>query len=184
MCTNDYKVGDLVTLKISDSPIRSFVYQCREWPNSGYCGQGNVFKPASQYGELAWTLKGSCTGTIAPTTSPVPYTGTCHYDRCRTAEGTEACTAGSTGCSCTTGQTQTASCLRTVDVETCTPTDVDPWNNGESYATDDVLRRGLKRFKCRKWPNFLWCSLSAYQPELEDGIWTNAWREDGVCSSP
>jgi len=180
--TTDYVAGDLVTLTVSASPIRSIVYQCREFPYSGFCGQGIGFKPASKYGELAWTLKGSCTGTIAPTTSPVAYTGTCQYDRCRTTEGTVGCTAGSTGCSCTAGQTQTASCLRTVDVETCPPTDVDLWNNGESYATDDVVRVGLKRFRCREWPNFLWCSLSAYQPELEDGIWTNAWTEDGVCA--
>jgi len=179
--TTDYEAGDLVALEVSESPIRSIVYQCREWPNSGYCGQGSGFKPATQYGELAWTLKGSCTGTIAPTASPVEYAGVCTFQQCVMVDSPESCTAGSAGCSCSSGQTQTASCVRTIQVRDCDPQPVDTWSNSVSYATDDVVRRGTRRFKCREWPNFLWCSMAAYQPELVDGIWTNAWREDGEC---
>jgi len=178
--TTDYMAGDLVALKVSDSPIRSIVYQCRDFPNSGYCGQGSGFEPATLHGDLAWTLKGSCDGTIAPTTSPLPYAGTCEYSRCRTIDATVVCIGGTVGCSCASGQT--VSCSRTVDVVECVDTAVDIWSNTVSYDTGDVVRRGTRRFVCREWPNSLWCSLAVYQPELEVGIWIDAWRENGECA--
>lgn len=48
-----------------------YVYECKPFPYSGYCGQAG-FEPGkvgSAWTE-AWTLLGSCSGTIEPTSSP------------------------------------------------------------------------------------------------------------------
>ncbi|KAL7535401.1 hypothetical protein ACHAXR_007612, partial [Thalassiosira sp. AJA248-18] len=63
--TTDYEAGDKVSYTVSTSPERKLVYKCRDWPNSGYCGQG-AYEPGTQYGDMAWTLLGSCSGTISP----------------------------------------------------------------------------------------------------------------------
>ena len=150
------------------------MYQCREWSNSGYCNQGSGFAPGSQYGNMAWTLKGYCDGTVAPTASPIAYAGNCTYARDVTTEA--PCTSGTTGCVC-----HGASCTTTV----VTPTtfDVDAWNSATEYETGDVVRVGTKRYRCREWPNFFWCRQEAYRPTAEGNSFSGqAWTEDGECS--
>ncbi|KAL7523373.1 hypothetical protein ACHAXR_000149, partial [Thalassiosira sp. AJA248-18] len=61
--STDYEANDKVSLAVSTSPERKILYKCREWPNTGYCNQGSGFKPGTQYGSMAWTLLGACTGT-------------------------------------------------------------------------------------------------------------------------
>jgi len=54
------------------------IYQCKSWPNSGYCANAE-YSPANTEkgcnGEVcwptAWTYVGGCTGTIAPTQAPM-----------------------------------------------------------------------------------------------------------------
>jgi len=179
----DYEAGDRVSYTVSRDPVRKIVYECRQWPNSGYCNQGSGFEPTTQYASLAWTLKGSCDGSFAPTAAPAPYSGTCQYNKCVMVDSTEQCTPGSTGCSCSAGQTASTSCRRDIQTEQCTLTDVDPWRSGVSYVTDDVVRVGTARFRCREWPNFFWCRQAAYQPSLDNNsIWPQAWRTDGTCT--
>jgi hypothetical protein len=178
----DYEAGDRVSYTVSTDPVRKIVYECRQWPNSGYCNQGTGFEPTTTYSNLAWILKGSCDGTFAPTASPAAYTGTCTYNKCVTTEVSQVCTPGSTGCSCSAGQTASSSCVRDVDVETCTDTAVNVWSSSIDYVTDDVVRVGTARFRCREWPNFFWCRSAAYIPSLTDNnIWPQAWRRDGTC---
>ena len=42
-------------------------------------------------------------------------------------------------------------------------------------------RVGLDRFVCLGYPFGLWCNNPSYKPGLVDGIWSDAWRRDGVC---
>ena len=46
------------------------VYECNAAPLNLHCGQGGYEPGASLYWAQAWTLVGSCSGTIAPTSSP------------------------------------------------------------------------------------------------------------------
>ena len=63
-----------------------------------------------------------------------------------------------------------------------TKTEVKVWDRLANYITGDVVRVGNKRFKCKEWPYFFWCRVSAYMPTLEnDGIWALAWTKDSVC---
>lgn len=173
-----YEAGKLVSVSVSNEPVRKIVFKCRNWPNTGYCNQAG-FKPVeSQYAGMAWTLVGACEGTMAPTLSPVPYAGTCQYDRCRDVEST--CTPGLVGCSCLAGQAASSSCKKTERV--CTPTDGDTWASGLLCMEGDVVHVGLDRFTCRPWPNFLWCDNEVYRPTDKAGILQDAWTKGGVCS--
>ena len=59
----------MASITVSTNPLRQFAYTCKSWPLSGHCGQHapNSGLPDDHQG---WTLSGSCSGTIAPTTSP------------------------------------------------------------------------------------------------------------------
>jgi len=171
--TTTYEAGDLVSYAVSASPMRKIVFQCREWPNNGYCNQGSGFEPTTRYANLAWTLVGTCDGSMAPTTSPAAYTGTCEFNKCVTTQ--VPCTAGNPGCVCSG-----SSC--TTPVTSCSMVPVLPWSNSVTYAADDVVRVGVKQFKCKAYPQSLWCSQSAYMPALEDnGVWPQAWTAMGDC---
>mmetsp|Transcript_3382 Transcript_3382/g.6143 ORF Transcript_3382/g.6143 Transcript_3382/m.6143 type:complete len:657 (+) Transcript_3382:92-2062(+) len=182
--STDYEAGDMVSYTVSDSPERKIVYKCREWPNTGYCNQGAGFTPGTEYGKMAWTLMGACEGSMAPTAAPAPYAGTCEYRKCVMVESTETnCTPGSTGCSCRSGQTAGVGCTKKVETKVCTDTPVNAWVSSVDYFTNDVVRLGTKRFKCREWPNYFWCRMSAYRPSTEsNSIWNQAWTENGLCS--
>ena len=170
---SEYEAGDQVSLTISTSPDRKIVYQCREWPNDGYCGQAG-FAPGSKYSNYGWETVGSCSGSMQPTASPLPYVGTCQYSKCVTTKTTEACTVGEDGCG-DNGE-------KTVTTETCTDTDIEAYSSNLDYVTGDEVRIGDERFKCREWPNYLWCRMSAYQPMTEEnGIWPQAWTANGSC---
>merc|ERR1712127_251338 len=101
-----------------------------------------------------------------------------------TTETTETnCVPGSAGCSCLSGFPAAVTCVRTVTTETTNATPVGVWTVGEAYVSGDVVRVGSKRFKCREWPNFFWCTNTAYRPEMEpNGIWDQAWTADGMCT--
>ena len=58
---------------------------------------------------------------------------------------------------------------------------VEPYSSFTSYDTGDVVRIGTKRFKCKGYPFSLWCRNVAYAPSLRNGIWRDAWKEDGYC---
>jgi len=179
--STNYNAGDLVAYTISTSPLRRIVYMCREYPNTGYCNQIG-FQPGSQYDHMAWNLISACSGTLIPTAAPVMYAGTCKYKKCVEMKGIEQCAPGSTGCSCGTNDAAGPSCRRDVRRESCSDVDANPWSSSVDYDTGDVVRIGAKRFKCREWPNKLWCSKEAYQPTLENSnIWDMAWSEDGTC---
>jgi len=64
-----YEEGDMASITVSTNPLRQVAYTCKSWPLSGHCGQHapNSGLPDDHQG---WTLSGSCSGTIAPTTSP------------------------------------------------------------------------------------------------------------------
>lgn len=159
----DYAAGDQVSYAVSNTPERKIVFECKSWPNSGFCNQGAGYEPTTMHAGDAWTLIGACDGSFAPTLSPAAYAGTCTYDRCRLVSGTETCTEGTTGC-------------------TCTPTDVDPYSSSAAYVANDVVRLGAKQFRCRTWPNELWCPNTAYAPTGEaGGIWTDAWTSIEDC---
>jgi len=179
----DYEAGDLVSFSVSDSPSRDLVYQCREFPNDVYCNQGVAFAPDSQFGPMAWTLIGACSGTIAPTSSPVQYMGTCQFDKCVIVETVEPnCVPGSNGCSCLAGFPAGADCENIIETENCTPTDVNPWSNSVKYVANDVVRLGANQYRCREWPNFLWCVSEAFMPTLDDNdFWPRAWTAIQDC---
>lgn len=182
----NYEAGDLVSHTVSSNPPRQIVYECKEWPNTGYCNQGGFAPGVSKYDHMGWKLLGSCSGSMAPTASPITYdnsNGACQYNKCIKVEQTQTnCTPGSSGCSCLSGDTAGVGCTKTVEVEQCTMTNVNAWSNMVDYVTDDVVRIGTKRYKCREWPNYLWCRMSAYSPKEEDnGVWPQAWTLDGDC---
>lgn len=181
--TTTYDAGDLVSLTLSTTPERKVVYKCQDWPNTGYCNQGSGFKPGTQYGPMAWTMMGMCEGTMAPTGAPVPYVNTmCSYSQCRMREVQEQCTPGSTGCSCRDGDAAGPTCLRDTETEICMGAPVDTWSSSFDYHEGDVVRVGMKRFKCREWPNKFWCKMEAYKPTNdENGVWRDAWTTDGMC---
>ena len=126
---------------------------------------------------------GKCEGSMSPTAAPAPYAGVCQYSKCVMKENSQPnCIPGSNGCSCRAGQTAGMGCTKKAKTLTCTNTDVYAWASNVDYFTNDVVRVGNKRFKCRKWPNYFWCRTSAYKPNMEsNSIWTQAWTEDGMC---
>lgn len=74
---NSYKAGSIVSKTISSTPLQKIMYQCREWPNSGYCNQV-TFAPGKQYDYIAWTRLGPCDGTKAPINAPMPTIAPTH----------------------------------------------------------------------------------------------------------
>jgi len=58
----DYSAGDKVEYK-------GRVYECKQWPYSGFCGQAN-YEPGTTYGNMGWNPLGWCDGTIKPTAAP------------------------------------------------------------------------------------------------------------------
>jgi len=181
--STSYEADDFVSLTVSGTPERKIVYKCRDWPNTGYCNQGEGFKPGSQNSNMAWTMVGMCEGSMAPTGSPTAYTGDCLYDRCRMVDSTENCTPGSTGCSCNASASPSSSCVRDIEEKSCEDTQANLWSSTADYEAGDVVRLVTKRFKCRNYPNSLWCEMEAYRPTLENtGIWTQAWTTDGMCT--
>jgi hypothetical protein len=74
--SNAYEIGDVVMAVASQNPLRQMIFECK----SPYCNAGSNYGPASENADLGWTLKGHCTGTIAPTSSPAVYSGTCKYN--------------------------------------------------------------------------------------------------------
>lgn len=178
--TLEYMPGDRIAVTVSTSPLRQAVYECKPWPQSGYCNQvASSMAPGKEAGDLGWTLVGACEGTLTPTGAPSTYGGTCTYTRC--VEETNCIPGslsngiqGSSGCSCASGDdTRSYACKQSV----CTITDVEPYkaSAASSYGFGDVVRIGVNRFKCRAHPNGLWCKQSAYVPRLSSGIWTDAW---------
>ena len=149
----DYKAGDQVAMVAGTSSSYKVVYQCREFPFSGYCNQKG-FAPGEQYDYMAWTLVGPCDGTLAPTSAPTEYTGTCTYTKVVT----------------------------TTPTPTPVITPVAPWAAGTVYDAGDQVRIGAKKFQCKPWPYYFWCRLSAYAPTpSETGLWTEAWTLAGTC---
>jgi hypothetical protein len=188
----DYEAGDLVSYAVSTSPERTLLYECRDFPNSGYCNQGEGFAPTSEYGSMAWVLKGSCSGSMSPTASPVVYSGTCQYKKC--FEGL-TCSKGSSGpaegetheggivttpvdtCSCKAGDDE---CTKGT-LKICTLQDVEPYSKAVTYDYGDEVRIGKTKLKCKGWPAGLWCNQDAYMPKKDAGIWHIAWTVAGQC---
>ena len=83
------------------------------------------------------------------TAVPAPYAGMCEYNKCVMVDGNVPCTPGSTGCSCMFGTPSGIRCIKKVETEVCTPTDVDPWSDIVDYVTDDVVCLGTQKFGCR-----------------------------------
>ena len=204
---DDYQGGEQVTLTVSEDPERKLVYECKAYPYVGYCNQHGPFAPGEQYASMAWTLVGACTGTLAPTTSPTPYGGTCLYDRCRTVETTEACEVNlddpnnancpKASCACTTTSvtnedetvtvTETCTgCERTFDEEQCVETPVDNWAQftepEDLYQAGDVVRVGTTKYYCVD-GNAVNCNSPSHQPEDASGLWLyyGIWVADGEC---
>eukprot|EP00571_Detonula_confervacea_P016686 CAMPEP_0172309786 /NCGR_PEP_ID=MMETSP1058-20130122/10649_1 /TAXON_ID=83371 /ORGANISM="Detonula confervacea, Strain CCMP 353" /LENGTH=366 /DNA_ID=CAMNT_0013022475 /DNA_START=89 /DNA_END=1189 /DNA_ORIENTATION=- len=181
---NDYEAGDVVSITVSTSPERKIVYECRGWPNSGYCNQqGTSLDPGKTYGYLGWTLKGACTGSLAPSSAPQMYpAGQCFYTKCYTATNcspgslAENSVSGSNACSCGNGDTAGTSCTQT----TCDDgVEVTGYSSSVTYVSGDIVRMGSQKFTCNV-PG--WCNQGAYKPELEeDGIWKQAWSKSGNC---
>ena len=64
----DYDAGEVVSVAMGSYTM---VYLCAEEPTNLFCGQTGFAPGVDQYWEHAWTPLGSCTGTIAPTDSPI-----------------------------------------------------------------------------------------------------------------
>jgi len=187
--TTTYEANDLVSLVVSSVPVRKIVYECRVWPNTEYCNQGEGFKPGTVYGNMAWTMKGSCDGSITPTSAPIAYEGDCFYDKIVVIKntGTTPCAHGSSNdCTCITctgtSCPQSYTCSKPTDTTNTVQTTVKPWVSSYDYEEGEVIRAGNKRFKCKAWPFYFWCRMSAYEPtEDETGIFSYAWTRDGIC---
>ena len=150
--TLSYKAGDQVTIVVGTSSYK-IVYQCREFPFSGYCNQEG-FAPGTQYDYMAWTVVGPCDGTLVPTSAPTEYSGACTYTKV----------------------------VATTPTPTPVTTAVAPWSAGTLYEAGDQVRIGAKKFQCKPWPYYFWCRLFAYAPTLSDtGLWTEAWTLAGTC---
>eukprot|EP00571_Detonula_confervacea_P006562 CAMPEP_0172330918 /NCGR_PEP_ID=MMETSP1058-20130122/61653_1 /TAXON_ID=83371 /ORGANISM="Detonula confervacea, Strain CCMP 353" /LENGTH=658 /DNA_ID=CAMNT_0013048155 /DNA_START=126 /DNA_END=2102 /DNA_ORIENTATION=- len=178
--SSDYEAGDLVSTTVSLSPLRKVVYECRAWPNVGYCNQvGGSMDPGKTYGYLGWTLRGACEGTLAPTPAPQVYAGACTYIACTTAS---SCTpgaaaantiSGSTACSCGTGVTASSSCKQ----QTCVNTQINTYSSSATYVVGSISRRGTQKYVCRVAG---WCNNSGYAPETTQ-YWTQAWSKSDTC---
>ncbi|KAL7507857.1 hypothetical protein ACHAXN_004984 [Cyclotella atomus] len=70
-----YVSGDIVSYP--RAPNRILVYECKKWPHTAYCNAGQLFAPGELNEALGWEIKGWCDGTLAPTSSPILWTGAC-----------------------------------------------------------------------------------------------------------
>jgi hypothetical protein len=145
--------------KASDQVARAnVVYECREFPYSGYCNQEG-FAPGDQYGYMAWNRLGPCDGTKSPTISPT----TLFF-------GSAPCTY--------------VKIVATTPTPTPVVTPVDKWSAGTLYESGDQVRVGAKKFQCKHWPLvYLFCRMSAYAPTDSEttGWWNEAWTLVGTC---
>ncbi|EJK77924.1 hypothetical protein THAOC_00210, partial [Thalassiosira oceanica] len=160
------------------------VYQCRRFPDYRHCGQAGYQPPKSPATpgawKDAWAPQGICdpnNSTMAPTQSPSVYGGSCDYMKC---------TSVSTDCQCDSSDCPNphglpVGCTKTV--QSCESETVEPYSSTRIYDYGDVVRVGLDRYVCLGYPFGLWCNNPSYQPGLMDGIWSDAWRRDGVCPS-
>eukprot|EP00956_Cyclotella_meneghiniana_P027968 scaffold64115_cov42-Cyclotella_meneghiniana.AAC.1 len=82
-----YESGDQVSVSVNDA--KSVVYECKSWPNGAYCNSGDNFAPGTDNGNLGWTKKGFCDGTLSPTKAPIVYAPN---EKCRWYNGTKAIT--------------------------------------------------------------------------------------------
>jgi hypothetical protein len=85
--TTVYEQGDQVSVSVND--VQSVVYECKSWPNGAYCNSGDNFAPGTVNGNLGWTKKGFCDGTLSPTKAPIKYEP---VQKCRWYNGTQAIT--------------------------------------------------------------------------------------------
>ncbi|EJK43856.1 hypothetical protein THAOC_37659, partial [Thalassiosira oceanica] len=182
-----YYVGDLVSLIVSDVPMRSVVYQCRGYPYQRYCNQ-EAFQPGTENAyislhdarifhatfELGPYLR--CPdNTMAPTQSPSVYGGSCDYMKCVSVSTECQCDSSD----CPNPHALPVGCIKTV--QSCESKAVEPYSSTRNYDYGDVVRVGLDKYVCLGFPFGLWCNNPSYQPGLVDGIWSDAWRRDGVC---
>lgn len=151
-----YKPGDRVAWVVSTSPYK-IVFQCREFPYSGYCNQKG-FGPGEQHDYMAWTVIGPCDGTLSPTSAPTAFVP---------------------GASCTyIKEIRTPTATATTSITTL----VKPWSVSTLYEAGDQVRIGAKKFQCKPWPHSLWCRMAAYAPtDSATGLWTDAWTLAGSC---
>jgi len=194
------EAGDQVSLVVSAAPTeRRVVYECKSGAVSAYCSNA-AFIPGGQYSAMAWDLKGYCDGTISPTAAPTAYVNTlepapapaaceqeiedgvgvnkCYYEKDITTKGV-TCTCSDADCPNPEGLTGNA-CKKDVTKTNCPI--VNTFSSSTKYEAGDVVRIGTKKFQCKAWPYYLWCSNSGYEPSLEAGVWTDAWNEIGDCS--
>merc|ERR1712086_354551 len=117
------------------------------------------------------------------------YEGDCFYAKTVVTKntGTAPCAHGSsTECKCITctgtSCPQSYTCSKPIDTVSTEQTEVKPWVSSYEYEEGEVIRAGNKRFKCKAWPYYFWCRMSAYQPNVDEtGIFSNAWTRDGIC---
>lgn len=69
-----YNAGDVVS-------VDSLVYRCAIKPMNQFCGQIGYAPGTAQYWDVAWTLSGSCVGTLVPTSAP-NYVALAHLGGC------------------------------------------------------------------------------------------------------
>ncbi|HEY0707821.1 MAG TPA: hypothetical protein VGG33_13540 [Polyangia bacterium] len=57
------------------------------------------------------------------------------------------------------------------------------WKSDTAYGPEDRVRHGnpARSYKCRPWPQGLWCSKTTYEPADEPGAWVDAWIDEGAC---
>mmetsp|Transcript_33191 Transcript_33191/g.75125 ORF Transcript_33191/g.75125 Transcript_33191/m.75125 type:complete len:591 (+) Transcript_33191:109-1881(+) len=63
----DYAAAEKVSLA---GTAYTAVYECAAAPNNQFCGKAGYEPGTGQYWAVVWTLLGSCSGTISPTSSP------------------------------------------------------------------------------------------------------------------
>jgi len=151
--TTSYVAGSQVSLTVSTTPLKKIVYECKAWPNSGYCNQ-SVYAPGGTYSDMGWTLVGPCEGTFAPTVAPTAFAGDCMYVKVVT----------------------------TTPTPTPTVMNIAAWSSSTLYEAGDQVRIDGTTYKCKPWPFYFWCRMAAYQPtKSSTGLWTEAWTNNGAC---
>lgn len=54
-------------------------------------------------------------------------------------------------------------------------------NDVSDYGPGVRVRKHTRIYKCKGWPNGLWCKTAGYEPE-EDANWKDAWTAAGECN--
>ncbi|KAL7492205.1 hypothetical protein ACHAWT_001918 [Skeletonema menzelii] len=155
----DYEEGDKVSVTPAGETYGK-VYQCRNWPASGHCGQDG-YSPANtddtgcNGGPCwpdAWAYLGGCTGTISPTSTPT-------FDPADVGGCPEEYEVGTE--------------YEAEDRVSVTPA-------GETYG---------KIYQCKNWPDDGYCKNEAYSPAniADKGCngepcWPKAWTYVGGCT--